>query len=110
MDKTDSNNRRTKDDQRLDPNLNNKSPSNKCPTNNPINKKPRKNGAFLHHLYLLCLRWELVVFKDIAELCLLNFPSRRVRHLVDVLHIIGNPPLGNLAIEEALEFIGRDIG
>ena len=69
-------------------------------------KSPAKAGLIC--LFQLC--WELIVFEDIAELGLLNFPSRRVWHLVDVLHIIGNPPLRNLAVEEALEFIGRNVG
>lgn len=54
-------------------------------------------------------RGESVVREHIAKRGFLNFTGGGVWHLIDVLHIIGYPPLGNLAIEIGLQLIGRGI-
>ena len=74
------------------------------PTNG--GKKAPLERAFLGVVYL---RGKLIILEHFPELHLLNFACCSVWHFLDVLNIIWNPPLRNLAIQERLQLVWRDI-
>ena len=55
------------------------------------------------------LSGELIVAEHFPKLHFLNLTCGRVGHLLDVLHVVGNPPFSDLTVQEALQLVRRDI-
>ena len=53
------------------------------------------------------LSGELIVAEHFPKLHFLNLTCCGVGHLVDVLHVVGNPPFSDLTVQEAFQLIRR---
>ena len=52
---------------------------------------------------------KLVIRKHVAQRGFLDFAGGGVRHVFDELHVVRNPPLGDLAVEVGFQFIRRGL-
>jgi len=72
-----------------------------------LNLTPLPN-SFVNQDHVLIVG-KLVIREHIPQCRLLDLAGRGMGHIFDELNIIRDPPLGDLAIEKALELMGREV-